>query len=68
MEEKHRQAAIELIEWLQDHPDSDPVEQVAEVSRRLRDIETSATKAEAKKWSTRPLAVQEYLRPCVWES
>ena len=36
MDEKHRLAAIELIEWPQDHPSSGMMEQVAEVSRRLR--------------------------------
>ena len=55
MEEKHRQAAIKLIEWLQDHPGTDTLEAVAEVARRLRSVEEVATRAEAQRWSTRPM-------------
>lgn len=67
MEEKHRQAAVELIEWLQDHPHADAVEQVAEVARRLSVVELQAAREEANKWAQSPLGIQDSL-PCVWES
>lgn len=66
MDEKHRQAAIELIEWLQDHPSSDIMERVAEVSQRLRMVEREATLAEADRWASPPLSASS--PPCIWET
>ncbi len=67
MSETYRQQAIELIEWLEDHAVADPLEAVAEVSRRLEEVARKATEAEADQWEQKPLKRESDSWPCVWE-
>ena len=67
MIEQHRQLAIELIEWLQDNHSADRVEQVAEVSRRMDEIEKKATLDEAKRWASRPVTGAAPVNWDLWE-